>query len=778
MRSRPSSERPATNRRRLVGGAAALGLVTATAVGYTLHAATNPGHTIELQCTATVFGSPIDLEQTTEFIANGPDAATSGAAIDIVLPQREVTLPAEASGQTVNSYENLRSQTAVYGAAVTSATITEAGSHPASVDVAGNTVTVVIPGPLPAGSPFTTPEVTIALSVTAASGATTGLRPGDPFYQVTANTASVGAVTPVCNPADAQQTANATLTIPVGAPDSEPPSINFIEPNAASVYGYEEEVAAAFECSDRSTPVTCTGSTAAGEPLDTSTSGVREFSVTATDGAGNTITETIEYVVLPEGAPPPERPGFASLEPARVLDTRSGGVAATVDGEFLGQGKAASGTTVELAVAGRAGVPDDAVGVALTVTAADNEGAGHVTVYPCGQDRPLASNVNFAHPNDLRSNAVVAAVGDDGKVCVATFGAATHLVVDVSGYFPFGSRFVGLTPGRLLDTRPDHATVDDVEQDGASAADRDVVLAVAGRHNVPASATAALLNVTAISTAGAGHVTVYPCGTDLPIASNVNVTGPGEGAVANLVISKLGSDGTVCLRTAVTSAHLVVDVSGYLPAGAEYSALVPGRLLDTRADRPTVDGEGAGGGKPQPGTPIVLQVAGRHGVDSDASAAVLNVAAADADGPGYLKLFPCGTEPNASTVNFSVAGQTRANATLAKLSEDGTVCVVARPGSAHVVIDVAGFVPAQGATPPPPPPPGGTTTTTTTDPGPTPSSTEPGPTPSTTVPEPPTCLDQGVYDTTLALYEAVPNPLLLSVLQQLDPDGDGNACND
>lgn len=777
MRTRPGPDRPMSNRRRLVGGAVALGLVTATAVGYTLQAATNPEPTIQLQCTATVFGSPIELEQTTEFVANGPDTATSGAAIDIVLPQREVTLPAEASGQTVNSYENLRSQTMVYGGNVTSATITREGSHPASVEVSGNTVTVVIPGPLPAGSAFTTPEVRIAESVTAASGANTGLQPGDPFYQVTANTASVGAVTPVCDPADAQQTANATLTIPVGAADAEPPSVTFIEPNASSVYGYQEEVAAAYACNDRSGPVVCAGSTPAGEAIDTSTSGVHEFSVTATDGLGNTSTETIEYVVLPEGAPPPERPGYASLEPARLLDTRSGEVADTVDDEFLGQGKATGGTTIELDVAGRAGVPADASGVALTLTTAENEGVGHVTVYPCGQDRPLASNANFTQANDLRSNAVIAAIGDDGKVCVSTFGAATHLVVDVSGYFPFGSRFVGLTPGRLLDTRPDKVTVDGIEQDGATNADGEVALAVAGRHNVPLSAIAAILNVTAISTGGPGHVTVFPCGTALPTASNVNFSGPAEGPVPNLVISRLGADGTVCLRTAVSGAHLIVDVSGYLPAGAEYAALDPGRLLDTRPGRPTVDGQGAGAGKPVAGTPIVLQVAGRHGIAADASAAVLNVTAAGADGPGYLKVFPCGDEPNASTVNYSAAGQTRANATLAKLGADGTVCVVARPNSAHVVIDVAGFVPVQVATPPPPPPPP-TTTTTTPPGGSTTTTTDPGPAPTTTVPEPPDCAEQGLYDTTLALYEALPNPLLLSVLQQLDPNGDGNACND
>ena len=59
---------------------------------------------------------------------------------------------------------------------------------------------------------------------------------------------------------------------------------------------------------------------------------------------------------------------FVSLpSPQRVLDSRPG--AATADGQFAGIGVRPSGTVVELQVAGRVGVPDDAESVALNVTA-------------------------------------------------------------------------------------------------------------------------------------------------------------------------------------------------------------------------------------------------------------------------------------------------------------------------------------------------------------------------------------------------------------------------
>jgi hypothetical protein len=164
---------------------------------------------------------------------------------------------------------------------------------------------------------------------------------------------------------------------------------------------------------------------------------------------------------------------------------------------------------------------------------------------------------------------------------------------------------------------------------------------------------------------------------------------------------------------------------------------------------------------------------------------VLNVTATEVDGAGYFKVYPCNTEPNASSVNFAAPMQTRANAVVAKLSPSGTVCIVAKPVSGHVVVDVSGFVPAQTEPPPPPPPPS-TTTTTTTLPGgtTTTTTTEPGATTTTTT-VPADCPEQALYDTTLATYNALPpallpiaGPPLLILLAQLDPDGDGNACND
>ena len=74
-----------------------------------------------------------------------------------------------------------------------------------------------------------------------------------------------------------------------------------------------------------------------------------------------------------------------------------------------------------------------------------------------------------------------------------------------------------------------------------------------------------------------GPVSRGPCGTTL------RAPGP-TSTNANLVITKLGTAGKICIYTNA-SADLIADVSGYFPAGADYKPISnPTRILDTRTD--------------------------------------------------------------------------------------------------------------------------------------------------------------------------------------------------
>lgn len=399
--------------------------------------------------------------------------------------------------------------------------------------------------------------------------------------------------------------------------------------------------------------------------------------------------------------------GYVPLAaPARILDTRPDGV--TVDDQFARGGARSLGSTLQLVVAGRAGVPSGAASVVLNVTVTQAQGSGVITVFPCEAGRPTASNLNYVANTNV-ANMVIAKIGANGLVCVFN-SASTDLVVDVAGYYSGAQGFTALaSPARLLDSRPGTTTIDGAFAGGGLRPNGGtVVLKVTGRAGVPAGAATVVLNVTVDQTQVAGFVTVYPCGA-IPTASNLNYTA--AKTVPNAVISKLSAAGTVCLYNSGAT-HLIVDVAGYF---ADQSVLVPlaapARLLDTRAGFATVDGAFSGIGlRPSTGT-IQLTVAGRAKIPANASAVVLNVTVDQPQASGFITDYPTGvTRPNASSLNY-VAGQTVPNAVIATLGSGGSVCLFSL-GATQLIVDVAGYLTgpapvAKGSCPadvaPPPP---------------------------------------------------------------------------
>jgi hypothetical protein len=156
-------------------------------------------------------------------------------------------------------------------------------------------------------------------------------------------------------------------------------------------------------------------------------------------------------------------------------------------------------------------------------------------------------------------------VGVGGKVCVYSH-AESNLVVDVNGYVPAGGTPSSLVPARLLESRAgvSYKTVDGASQGiGVRRAGSVTELKVTGRGGVPSGAVAVMLNVTAVTPSARGYMTVFPCGSPVPVASNLNFAG-GD-VVANAVLVKVGVGGKVCVYSHAES-NLVVDVNGYVPA--------------------------------------------------------------------------------------------------------------------------------------------------------------------------------------------------------------------
>jgi hypothetical protein len=88
----------------------------------------------------------------------------------------------------------------------------------------------------------------------------------------------------------------------------------------------------------------------------------------------------------------------------------------------------------QVGVTGVNGVPSEARTVLLNVTAVDARAAGFMTVFPCGTERPLASNLNIERVGQTIPNASIIGVNDAGSFDLFAQNA-TDLVVDVNGYF-------------------------------------------------------------------------------------------------------------------------------------------------------------------------------------------------------------------------------------------------------------------------------------------------------------------------------------------------------
>jgi Regulator of chromosome condensation (RCC1) repeat len=403
-------------------------------------------------------------------------------------------------------------------------------------------------------------------------------------------------------------------------------------------------------------------------------------------GSDRTSAITIDGSVWTVGGslPPRAVEGIQVLDPPlltsnRLMDTRVG--AGTHDNLFAGIGLRAGGWTTSLAVAGRGGASVLAQAVAVNVTVTEPQADGYVSVFPCGAPPPNASQLNFSAGQTI-ANLVFAKVGVGQKVCLYT-SAPTHLIVDFVDSYSASSGFMSVVPARLADSRGSSTTIDGV---GASLGRRPTgsitEVLVSGRGAISSSATSAALNVTAVNPSSSGYLTVFPCGSPLPSTSNVNFEA--GRVIANFVLTKVGKDGKVCVRTSA-DVDLLVDVAGEFSSD-ELTSFEPLRQADTRSANSTVDGLFANGGLRPVGSEFELQVGGRGGLALSVLQVSLNVTVTGSLDDGYVTVYPCGSRRGSSNLNFA-AGQTIANAAITSVGPDGKVCVLTTAPT-HLIVDI------------------------------------------------------------------------------------------
>jgi hypothetical protein len=151
--------------------------------------------------------------------------------------------------------------------------------------------TIYVPGA------WTEQNVVVDFTCTAGLVAITSCEPDRSLTAEGITAASIGTV-------KASNGEAATVAVPAIQIDRTIPTIAINTPAVGATFTAGTAVPAAFECTDATSGVsTCTGTVAAGAPIDTATVGPKSFTVDASDAAGNTASATVQYSVVAAPVP-------------------------------------------------------------------------------------------------------------------------------------------------------------------------------------------------------------------------------------------------------------------------------------------------------------------------------------------------------------------------------------------------------------------------------------------------------------------------------------------
>jgi hypothetical protein len=151
----------------------------------------------------------------------------------------------------------------------------------------------------------------------------------------------------------------------------------------------------------------------------------------------------------------------------------------------------------------------------------------------------------------------------DSVFSVDEIGGSGPYSLSVTGTFgvPNNTSFFTLTPCRLLDTRNAPGPLGGPALVGGGVRAFPIT---GGQCMVPSTAKAVSVNATVTEPTAQGHITLFPGGAPLPLASTINYRA-GQ-TRANNAIVPLGTNGSVsafCGLPAGNTTHFILDVNGY-----------------------------------------------------------------------------------------------------------------------------------------------------------------------------------------------------------------------
>jgi hypothetical protein len=382
--------------------------------------------------------------------------------------------------------------------------------------------------------------------------------------------------------------------------------------------------------------------------------------------------------------------GFVPVTPCRIADTRNS------TGPFGGPPIGGSQTRNFAIPQSACGIPATAAAYSLNVTVVPNGQLSYLTVWPTGQPIPTVSLLN-SMDGRIKANAAIVAAGTSGSISVfASTPVSTNVILDINGYFVSSSQnasalaFYPLTPCRIVDTRNPAGPL---AGPYLAAAQPRAFPVLSGTCNIPSTAQAYSLNVTAIPPSSSGlpqplgSLTMWPTGQAQPLVSTLNA--PTGTVTANAAVLPAGTGGSVSVFAA-NDTDLLLDVNGYFaPAGSTGNTFLytatPCRALDTRTF----------GATPFPGTYTApIEGGGPQNactLSSAASAFVLNATVIPTGALQFLTLWPATagvTQPTVSTLN-AFDGAITSNMAIAPTST-GSINATATDET-QLILDVFGY---------------------------------------------------------------------------------------
>jgi hypothetical protein len=282
-------------------------------------------------------------------------------------------------------------------------------------------------------------------------------------------------------------------------------------------------------------------------------------------------------------------------------------------------------------------------------------------------------------PNGVAINSSINTiyVPNAGDGTVSVIGGSTKL------------QLFNMTPCRLVDTRQANSEFGGPPIPGGTF--RSFPIPQNQNCNIPSSAAAYSLNVTAVPITRLGYLTIWPTPEFQPTVSTLNST---DGRTkANAAIVPAGVGGAVSVYVTDTS-NVILDIDGYFAPAAsntyQFYPLPPCRLVDTRGADDELGGPRLAAQTPR-SFPLLMSSCIPSGLNPNAYSLNFTVIPnSSGQRLGYLTVWPTGeTQPGVSTLNNPTATVV-ANAAIVPAGTSGAIDVYPS-NTTDLLIDIDGY---------------------------------------------------------------------------------------